>query len=95
MYVYGHFGEGNLHPGMAIDKSSEKDWKQLSHAVKEVYELTFNLGGTISGEHGIGCTRNEYMERINGKTGMEAIKKIKYALDPNNIMNPGKLGLSR
>jgi len=93
MYVYGHFGEGNLHPGMAIDKSSEKDWNQLSHAVKEVYELTFNLGGTISGEHGIGCTRNEYMERINGKTGMEAIKKIKNALDPNNIMNPGKLGL--
>jgi len=94
IYVYGHFGEGNLHPGMAIDKGDERDWENLSHAVKEVYELTFNLGGTISGEHGMGCTRNEYMERVNSKAGMEAIKKIKNVLDPNNIMNPGKLGLS-
>jgi|Deesub1362B_J571_1020462.scaffolds.fasta_scaffold00262_16 glycolate oxidase subunit GlcD len=92
IYTYGHFGEGNIHPGMVIDQSSEEDWKKLEIAVKEIYELALKLGGTLSGEHGMGCTRNEYMERIHGKEAFELMKGIKRLFDPNNIMNPGKLG---
>ncbi len=90
--TYGHFAEGNVHPGIAIDQTNERDWQVLEKIVQELYSLVLRLGGTVSGEHGIGATRGVLMKDIIGMKGFELIKKIKEIFDPHNIMNPGKLG---
>jgi len=90
--TFGHIGDGDLHTGMAIDIRDEDEWKRV-HAVKEeIYEAILELGGTLSAEHGIGVIRGSYMPRIHGR-GFEVMKAIKKAIDPLNIMNPGKMGL--
>ena len=90
--TFGHIGDGDLHTGMAIDVRDEGEWKRV-HAVKEeIYEAILELGGTLSAEHGIGVIRGGYMPRIHGK-GLDVMKAIKKAIDPGDIMNPGKMGL--
>ncbi len=90
---YGHAGDGNLHataiknPGDSMD-----EWhRKLPLVLEELYIATKNLGGTISGEHGIGHKRKKYMPLVASDGELEFIRKIKRALDPNNIMNPGKI----
>lgn len=91
LVVFGHIGDGDLHTGIAIDLLDEGEWKKV-HAVKEeIYDAILQVGGTLSGEHGIGIIRAGYMPRIYGK-GHEVMKAIKRAVDPENIMNPGKMG---
>ncbi len=89
--VFGHIGDGDLHTGIAIDIMDEKEWKKVHAAKDEIYDAILKLGGTLSGEHGIGVIRASYMPRIYGK-GHEIMKAIKKAIDPCNIMNPGKMG---
>ena len=90
---YGHAGDGNLHataiknPGDSMD-----EWhRKLPLVLEELYIATKNLGGTISGEHGIGHKRKKYMPIVASEGELEFIRKIKRAVDPNNIMNPGKI----
>lgn len=90
--VFGHIGDGDLHTGIAIDIMDEKEWKKVHAAKDEIYDAVLKLGGTLSGEHGIGVIRASYMPRIYGK-GHEIMKAIKKAIDPCDIMNPGKMGL--
>lgn len=90
--TYGHAGDGNLHTGMAIDTLDEKQWKVLKQAADDIHRAALLLGGTVSGEHGIGSARGMYMYEEHG-SAMDVMASIKKALDPYNIMNPQKVGL--
>jgi glycolate oxidase len=90
---YGHAGDGNLHatpvmnPAWTVDK-----WHTaLPSILTDLYKLTASLGGTISGEHGIGHKRKAYMPLVCSAAHIEAMRAIKRALDPNNVLNPGKI----
>ncbi len=87
---YGHSGDGNLHTKVLMMPAEPEHWKQAQKAVREVYELIHSLGGTTTGEHGIGITKAPDFHRER-KAMIPMMKTIKKALDPNNIMNPHKL----
>lgn len=91
--IYGHAGDGNLHPSvLKKNEISMEEWETQKHIVEyEIFKLTHNLGGAISGEHGIGTKRKDIFTELAGETHLYFMKKIKEALDPNNIMNPGKI----
>lgn len=89
---YGHAGDGNLHVNIIKGDLDERTWKEeLPMAIREIFELTVQLGGTISGEHGIGWVQKEYMDIAFGKTELQLMRSIKQLFDPNNILNPGKI----
>jgi glycolate oxidase len=88
--TYGHASDGNLHTKFLLDPTSTDDWKRAEKAVKEVYDVVLKLGGTVTGEHGVGISKAPFMMKER-KTATSTMKAIKQALDPNNIMNPGKL----
>ncbi|HEY9578069.1 MAG TPA: FAD-linked oxidase C-terminal domain-containing protein, partial [Pseudobacillus sp.] len=87
----GHAGDGNLHPNIITDKRNIQEMKRVEDAVSEIFEAAVSLGGTLSGEHGIGTLKAPYMEMELGKDGLMMMKKIKQAWDPHNILNPGKI----
>ncbi|WP_290368967.1 FAD-linked oxidase C-terminal domain-containing protein, partial [Peribacillus frigoritolerans] len=91
LVVFGHAGDGNLHPNIITDKRNITEMKKVELAVSEIFEAAIELGGTLSGEHGIGTLKSPYMEMELGITGVNMMKKIKEAWDPNNILNPGKI----
>jgi len=90
---YGHAGDGNLHATpIKNNTDTTEEWhSKLPHILEEMYIATKNLGGTISGEHGIGHKRKKYMSIAVPNDELEYMKKIKKAVDPNNILNPGKI----
>jgi glycolate oxidase len=90
---YGHAGDGNLHATLVKPPAlTMEEWYELEEkALRELYQATRNLGGTISGEHGIGSKRKPFMKEIMGPVELDLMKKIKKAFDPNNILNPGKI----
>ncbi len=87
---FGHAGDGNIHTNIMVD---EADLPKTGAAVKEIFEATLRLGGSISGEHGIGLSKAPYLPMELSADTLGAMKKIKRALDPNNILNPGKIFL--
>jgi len=91
--VLGHAGDGNLHAiPLKNPASSIEHWEAVLPALlKDIYTMTAELGGTISGEHGIGHKRRDYMNLVMSETHLDMMRKIKRALDPNNILNPGKV----
>jgi glycolate oxidase len=91
LVVFGHAGDGNLHPNIITDKRNIEEMKRAEDAVSEIFEAAISLGGTLSGEHGIGTLKAPYMELELGPDGLMMMKKIKEAWDPNNILNPGKI----
>jgi glycolate oxidase len=90
---YGHAGDGNLHATIvkSPDESMDKWHDKLPNILKDLYLAIKKLGGTISGEHGIGSKRKNYMHLVATDAELEFMRKIKRAVDPNNIMNPGKI----
>lgn len=89
---YGHAGDGNLHVNIIRGDLAEEKWSgSLKQGIHEIFELVKRLGGTISGEHGIGLVQKEYMNVIFDDTQMRLMKEIKKIFDPNNILNPGKI----
>lgn len=89
---YGHAGDGNVHVNILKDKLDDKTWESnLETAIKEIFRLTVSLGGTISGEHGIGYSQKNYLPIALSNKELELMKNIKKTFDPNNIMNPGKI----
>lgn len=89
---YGHAGDGNLHINIIKGNLSDEDWNhKLTDGIKEIFELTKSLGGTISGEHGIGLVQKEYMDIVLSEKNIEIQKGIKKLFDPNQILNPGKI----
>ena len=91
---FGHAGDGNIHTNLMINKDNPDEVKRAEQAVKEIFEATLELGGTISGEHGIGITKAPYLEMDIGTHNRSFMEKLKNLLDPHNILNPGKLSLS-
>ena len=88
---FGHAGDGNLHPTCLTD---ERDYQEINRAHK-AFEFIFNeaikLGGTITGEHGTGLSKKQFLELVAGSPGLDMMKKIKSVIDENNIINPGKI----
>ncbi len=90
---FGHTGDGNVHTNVMVDGSNPEQVKIAYQAIEEVFQATVDLGGTLSGEHGIGLAKAPYMKMAFSDAEMELFKSIKKAFDPNNILNPAKMGL--
>ena len=89
---YGHAGDGNLHVNIIKGDMNEVDWnKNLKKGIREIFELTKQLGGTISGEHGIGLVQKDFLDIVFSQKNIEIQKEIKNLFDPRNILNPGKI----
>lgn len=89
---YGHAGDGNLHVNIIKGDMSDENWKtEVPKGIREIFELTVSLKGTLSGEHGIGYVQKNYMDIAFGQTQLQLMKSIKNIFDPNNILNPGKV----
>jgi len=89
--VFGHAGDGNLHPNILADKNDQEEMERVEQAIGEIFEAALELGGTLSGEHGIGVMKKPYLEWELGEVGLDYLKRIKQAVDPHNILNPGKI----
>jgi glycolate oxidase len=89
--IFGHAGDGNLHPNILFDKRDEEQWNKVQAAVKEVFEIALDVGGTLSGEHGVGVLKRAYLEKAVGARSMRLQRGIKQTFDPSGIMNPGKV----
>ncbi len=91
--IFGHAGDGNLHPKIMYDRNNPQQVQKISAAVGEIFHLTCNLGGTLTGEHGIGLAKAPFMLLEHSQTSLDLMSAIKNLVDPNNILNPGKMGL--
>jgi glycolate oxidase len=89
--VFGHAGDGNLHPNILCDRGDAEEMLRVREAAREIFEAAVALGGTLSGEHGIGLLKKQFMEMDVGPEALRVMKAIKAALDPLGIMNPGKI----
>ena len=89
--VFGHAGDGNLHPNILFDRRDPAQWEKVEQIVGEIFHLALDLGGTLSGEHGIGTFKLPYMREALGPASINIQWRIKQALDPQNILNPGKV----
>ena len=92
--IFGHAGDGNFHPRIMYDRSDPDQVKRLSRAVEDIFKLTCELGGTLSGEHGIGLAKAPYMGMEHQPAAIEMMRAVKRLFDPNNILNPGKMALT-
>ena len=91
---FGHAGDGNIHVNVMVkDKNNQEEVKKGHKAIEEIFKLVIKLGGTLSGEHGIGISKAEFMDIAFNQAEIELFKKIKQAFDPNGILNPGKMGI--
>jgi glycolate oxidase len=89
--IFGHIGDGNLHPTFLCDEKNADEIARVHVAFDEIFQKTLELGGTITGEHGIGLAKKEFFAKSAGKTSLDLMRALKSALDPNNILNPGKI----
>ncbi|MEW5909617.1 MAG: FAD-linked oxidase C-terminal domain-containing protein [Thermodesulfobacteriota bacterium] len=89
--TFGHAGDGNLHPTILTDRRNSEEWKRVESAVSAIFDEALTLGGTLSGEHGTGIAKSCYLEKETSKATILYSKRLKSALDPNRILNPGKI----
>jgi len=90
---FGHAGDGNIHVNVMVDGSNEDEVKKGYEAVKEIFKAVVDMGGTLSGEHGIGLSKAPFMKIAFSEEEISLFKRIKNAFDPNGILNPGKMGI--
>ncbi len=88
---FGHAGDGNLHPTCLTDERDKKEIENAHRAFDFIFNEAIKLGGTITGEHGTGLAKKQFLEKVAGSAGIEIMKRIKLSIDPNNILNPGKI----
>jgi glycolate oxidase len=89
--IFGHAGDGNLHPNILFDKRQPDQWAKVEPMVGEIFGAALDVGGTLSGEHGVGVLKQPYLQRALGPVSVDIQHSIKRALDPKNILNPGKM----
>ena len=89
--TFGHAGDGNLHPTILTDRRDLKEWERVEEAIEEIFDCALALDGTLSGEHGIGLAKSRFMEKEVGRENIIFSGELKKAMDPNSILNPGKL----
>jgi glycolate oxidase len=91
--TFGHAGDGNLHPQILYDGYDPEQVERMEAASADLFQLAIDLGGTLTGEHGIGLSKAPYMTLEHDAVAMDVMRSIKKMLDPNNILNPGKMAL--
>jgi glycolate oxidase len=89
--IFGHAGDGNLHPNILFDQRDPKEWERVQQAVGDIFAAAVELGGALSGEHGVGVLKLPYLEMDLGPIAIDVMHSIKKALDPKEILNPGKI----
>lgn len=89
--TFGHMGDGNLHPTFLTDERNKDEMQRVHHAFEEIFEEAIRLGGTITGEHGIGLAKKDFLPKFAGDAQMRVMRELRRALDPNGILNPGKM----
>jgi glycolate oxidase len=89
--IFGHAGDGNLHPNILFDKRKPEDWEKVEKMTREIFGAALAVGGTLSGEHGVGVLKRPYFEQALGPVSVDVQRRIKQSLDPLNILNPGKM----
>ncbi len=93
MPIVGHLGDGNLHPVVSFDSTNPDEVKRAEAAVKELFETTIEMGGSLTAEHGIGLSKAPFMHLEHDPVAMDVMRSLKRTFDPNNILNPGKMAL--
>ncbi len=91
--IFGHAGDGNLHPNILFDKRDAEECERVELAVGDLFRAAVEVGGSLSGEHGVGVLKRPYLEMAMGSVAVEMQNRIKRAWDPKNILNPGKIFL--
>ena len=89
--TFGHFGDGNLHPTILTDERDTAEMQRVEHALKDIFEYALSLGGTITGEHGVGLAKKAFLKQQLGDDSYLLLQQIKHTLDPENLLNPGKI----
>lgn len=89
--TFGHAGDGNLHPTCLTDERDHEEIERVEEAFAEIFDAAIKLGGTITGEHGVGIGKSKYLETRFNPATIELMKRVKTAFDPHGIMNPGKI----
>jgi len=90
IYLLAHAGDGNMHPLLCYDPGNKEEAEKVENICREIFEASIALGGTLTGEHGIGLAKKPFMHLEISPAELEVWKNIKKSFDPNNIMNPGK-----
>ncbi len=91
LVIFGHAGDGNLHPNIMCDESDPQEMERVWQAVAEIFAVTLELGGTLTGEHGVGTMKAPFMRWEHGEAGLAVMRAIKSAWDPDHLLNPGKI----
>ena len=89
--TFGHMGDGNLHPTFLTDERDEAEMARVHHALDAIVTKTLELGGTITGEHGVGLAKKPWLRQQMGDNSFELMREVKRALDPKGLLNPGKI----
>ena len=89
--TFGHMGDGNLHPTFLTDERNTEEMRRVEEAFKEIFDEAIRLGGTITGEHGVGLAKKSFLPKFLGGAQMRVTRELRRALDPNGILNPGKM----
>ena len=89
--TFGHAGDGNLHPTCLTDERDKDEISRAHMAFDEIFEAAISMGGTITGEHGVGLAKKKYLPKLAGESGIRVMQGIKHAFDPKGILNPGKI----
>jgi glycolate oxidase len=88
---FGHAGDGNIHVNIMTDKNDKEEYQRAKDAVRDIFEAVIRMEGTISGEHGVGTTKKQYLGMELSEASINIMKNIKNIFDPKGIMNPGKI----
>jgi glycolate oxidase len=91
--IFGHAGDGNIHPRIMYDRADPDQRQQVREVAEEIFKLSCGLGGTLTGEHGVGIAKAPFMPLEHDRAAMAMMRSIKKLIDPLNILNPGKMGL--
>jgi glycolate oxidase len=89
--TFGHMGDGNLHPTFLTDERDTEEMKRVHHALDAIVDKTLALGGTITGEHGVGLAKKPWLKKQLGDASYELMRQVKQSLDPQRRLNPGKM----
>lgn len=89
--TFGHMGDGNLHPTFLTDEKNSAEMHRVEEAFKDIFNEAIRLGGTITGEHGVGVAKKSFLPKFAGNAQMRVMRELRRALDPNGILNPGKM----
>ena len=89
--TFGHMGDGNLHPTFLTDERNKEEMHRVHEAFKEIFDEAIRLGGTITGEHGIGLAKKDFLPKFLGPASLRVHRELRKVLDPHGILNPGKM----